>query len=311
MRDGFYTPFDCVDDARHAIALVRRNAAEFGVIPDKIVASGGSAGGHVALCTAVFQREGDKMSMPDALVLYNPVVNTSEEGYGKEKFKGDELALSPYHHIGKGLPPVLLFHGTQDRTVPFRNALDFDVRMRQLGNDCTLVPAWGKDHGFFNGPHCRPANGDAFFRLCMNRVATFLERHGFLSCGAVSANCLVPVYCVMDDTAASGKCAAALQHLLGREYNVTAYNVEDTVRLVVEKPSIIVARLNYEREVALLKCLSRQQVKPTVILCGKKTLGKRPFHLSVLALPEPKDVLDAESFAKAIFLRVGNGDTWK
>ncbi len=39
---------ECVKDAKSAIRFVRKNAARLGVDPDRIVAAGGSAGGHLA-----------------------------------------------------------------------------------------------------------------------------------------------------------------------------------------------------------------------------------------------------------------------
>ena len=49
------TPFDCVEDGKSAVRYIREHAAELGVDPDQIVASGGSAGGHVAACTGVIE----------------------------------------------------------------------------------------------------------------------------------------------------------------------------------------------------------------------------------------------------------------
>src|SRR5579871_6255350 len=40
------TPKECVDDARSAMRWLRENAGKLGVDPNRIVASGGSAGGH-------------------------------------------------------------------------------------------------------------------------------------------------------------------------------------------------------------------------------------------------------------------------
>ncbi|MBC8009231.1 MAG: alpha/beta hydrolase, partial [Burkholderiales bacterium] len=45
------TPEDCVADARAAFDWVAKHAAELGVDPAKLVAQGGSAGGHLAAWT--------------------------------------------------------------------------------------------------------------------------------------------------------------------------------------------------------------------------------------------------------------------
>ena len=80
-------------------------------------------------------------SVPNALILFNPVLDTTEQGYGAKNFKPDQqTALSPSHHVRKGLPPTIIFHGTADTTVPFENAERFTRLMTAAGNPCTLVP---------------------------------------------------------------------------------------------------------------------------------------------------------------------------
>src|SRR6516164_1598646 len=46
------TPDVCVEDAKSAVRWLRKNAATLGIDPEKVVAAGGSAGGHIAACTA-------------------------------------------------------------------------------------------------------------------------------------------------------------------------------------------------------------------------------------------------------------------
>jgi len=174
------TPFECVKDGKSAIRYIRSHYKELGIDPEKIIASGGSAGGHVAACTALiegFEESGENLSIssvPNALVLFNPVLDTTEKGYGASKLKGKETLISPNHHIRANLPPTILFHGTSDHTVPFTNATFFEKEMKKAGNICKLVPIKGADHGFFNGSYFRPKNGDKNFNLTMKKSYKFI-----------------------------------------------------------------------------------------------------------------------------------------
>ena len=61
------TPDKCVEDAKSAVRYLRQHAVELGIDPDKIVASGGWAGGHIAACTALidaFDADTDDKNIP-------------------------------------------------------------------------------------------------------------------------------------------------------------------------------------------------------------------------------------------------------
>ncbi len=181
------TPFESVEDGKSAIRWVREHATELGVDPNRIVAAGGSAGGHVAACTGVIEGAGeigenhDVASVPNAMILFNPVLDTTEKGYGAKNFKPDrQTSLSPCHHVRKGIVPTIVFHGTADRTVPFENAERFARLMKEEGNVCVLVPFEGQDHGFFNGSFFRKSNGDAIFDLTIKQSLDFLKANGIL-----------------------------------------------------------------------------------------------------------------------------------
>jgi acetyl esterase/lipase len=181
------TPFEAVHDARSAIRWVREHAATLGVDPDRIVAAGGSAGGHLAACTGLGlggaeQAENAKISsVPNALVLFNPVLDTTAQGYGAKNFKAEQQTdLSPCHRVRKGLGPTIIFHGTADTTVPFENAERFTRLMTAAGNLCVLVPFDGKGHGFFNGKLLRPASDEVDYNLTLQRTIEFLTAHGYI-----------------------------------------------------------------------------------------------------------------------------------
>lgn len=181
------TPFECVKDGKSAIRWVRQHAKELGIDPDRIVAAGGSAGGHVAACTGIIEGceetgETDEISsVPNAMILFNPVLDTTKKGYGAKNFKPDQQTeISPCHHIRKGIVPTMVFHGTADKTVPFENAERFDRLMKESSNECFVVPFEGKDHGFFNSSRPQPKSGESDYEVTIRRSVEFLTKHGFL-----------------------------------------------------------------------------------------------------------------------------------
>src|SRR5690349_15432387 len=74
-------PDAAVEDARTALRWVRGHANELGIDPNRIVAAGGSSGGHLAACTAqcpVATPAGEDSTVsprPNALILFNPVLD--------------------------------------------------------------------------------------------------------------------------------------------------------------------------------------------------------------------------------------------
>ena len=177
------TPYECVIDGKSAMRWVREHAADLGIDPDRIAAGGGSAGGHVAASTALvhgFEEPGEERtvsSVPDALVLFNPVIDTSEKGYGHEKCGVDWRLISPTHLVRPGLPPTVIFHGTADSTVPFENVERFTRLMTENGNSCTLYPYPGQVHGFFN--YGRGEN--QFYMDTVEKMDRFLSSIGYLT----------------------------------------------------------------------------------------------------------------------------------
>lgn len=182
-----------VSDAKAAVRWVRTNADRLGVDPHRIAASGGSAGGHLAAATATLPGHdatgagSDVSSAPNALVLFNPVLITAATpdlpDQDLEKFRrleprlgADPQSMSPYHHVRPGLPPTIIFHGEEDKTVPFRTIELFTEAMKSAGNQCELVAYPGKGHGFFNAHRA----DTSAYRDTMARVEEFLVKLGWL-----------------------------------------------------------------------------------------------------------------------------------
>ena len=150
------TPFECIKDAKSAIRFIRKKASQFRVDTTKIIASGGSAGGHLAAATALvdsFSEITDDLSIsciPNALVLFNPVIDNGPGGYGFEKIKDAYKNFSPLHNIKKGAPPTIIFLGTKDKHIPVETAAYYKIVMEKVGSRCDLKIYEGQSHGFFN-----------------------------------------------------------------------------------------------------------------------------------------------------------------
>lgn len=178
-KDSGVTPFDCVKDGRSAIRHIRSRAADFGVDPHKIAVCGGSAGGHVAAGTALFDGVDDASddittsSSADALVLYFPVIDTSSEGYGNAKCGERWREISPLHRVRAGLPPTILFHGTGDTVTPFKGAKAFRDAMVSAGNRCELIVNDGGKHGYL-------MNDASIYEQTMDRTREFLSALGYI-----------------------------------------------------------------------------------------------------------------------------------
>ena len=150
------TPFESLKDAKSAIRFIRKNAVHFNIDPTKIIASGGSAGGHLAAAAALiedYNEDTDDVSIncrPNALVLFNPVIDNGPGGYAYERIGDAYKKFSPLHNIKSGAPPTLLFLGTNDHHIPVETAKYYQTVMRKVESRCELRIYEGQAHGFFN-----------------------------------------------------------------------------------------------------------------------------------------------------------------
>ena len=247
------SPFESLADAKSAMRFLRKNAGNLGIDKERIVASGGSAGGHLAAATAYskgFDDPKDDRSVsciPNALVLFNPVIDNSPDGYGYERIGEDYKRFSPLHNISPGGPPAIFFLGDNDRLIPVETGRKFKKRMEEAGNRCELRVYEGGAHGFFN-----PRN-PGFYYATLRETEKFLE----------SLEYLEPVKSrPVKDTVGFAKYDWQMDSVLSRLKPRTSPLLSDTLKAVISPHD----DYKYSGEVAL-EALSGIKAR-TVILFG-------------------------------------------
>jgi acetyl esterase/lipase len=175
----------CVMDAKSAIRWLRSSAGKLGVDPDRIVAAGGSAGGHIAACTGVvsgWEEKGEDLkvsSQPNAMVLFNPALVladiTGEYAIGdkiktlSKRMNTNPVNLSPYHQVNRKTPPTIIFHGQADDVVQYKTAELYTAKAGAWGR-VELHGYADQHHGFFNFNK----NQGEFYRKTVAKMDTFL-----------------------------------------------------------------------------------------------------------------------------------------
>jgi acetyl esterase/lipase len=169
-QGAFQAPWPAeLQDVKCAIRSIRANARSLQVDPNRIVAIGDSAGGHLVnlLGTMPHQAGADvgqylnESSTPNAVVdLFGPAdltagdwaetpsTQTIQRVFGTLPTLGNPqlVAASPVTYIRHGDPPFLVVQGTSDTQVPFTQAEEFARDLRSNGVAVTLVLVQHAEH---------------------------------------------------------------------------------------------------------------------------------------------------------------------
>ena len=145
------TPQQSIEDAFRAWQVIHRNAAALGIDPAAIAAGGGSAGGHLAAALATLTPPDfiDDHQPPFALVLFNPVIDNSPEGYAADRLGPEWRSYSPIHNIGASHPPTLFMLGDRDALIPTETGARYCEAVR-VSARCELIIYPDATHGWFN-----------------------------------------------------------------------------------------------------------------------------------------------------------------
>jgi pectinesterase len=181
-------------DSKAAVRWMRANAKKYKIDPNKIAASGDSAGGHLSALLATTADE-TKMegnggnarfsSRVQAAVVFNPATDffsvlartknlrtvtkftTIFLGGTSDQVPEIYMEASPVAHVSATSAPFLFLHGTADNTLPYQQSLEMQSALQAVGVRAELYSAKDADHGFFNTP--------AFYQPSLERMEQFLD----------------------------------------------------------------------------------------------------------------------------------------
>lgn len=159
-----------VEDCRCALRWVVANAREYKFDTSKLVVSGISAGGHLALTTGTLpasagldrQCPGGEDSRAAAIINWFGPSDVAELVEGAHAFdqavswlggRPDRVEVaklvSPLTHVRQGLPPVITIHGDQDEVIPYDQSVRLHRALEKAGVSNRLVTIRGRGHGDF------------------------------------------------------------------------------------------------------------------------------------------------------------------
>ena len=174
------TVMEIIEDVNRGVRFIRHNAAKYGIDPDRIGVTGGSAGGHLSLMLATRGGTGPadatdpidrESSAVQAVAIFYPVTDLLHLGESTENPgdggppksfvkafgpKATDMAVwqevgratSPIYHVTSALPPVLIYHGDADTLVPLEQSEWFRDRAREVDGTVQLIVHPNGNHGW-------------------------------------------------------------------------------------------------------------------------------------------------------------------
>jgi acetyl esterase/lipase len=166
-------PPAAVEDCRVALRWIYENAKQYGFDTTRIVVTGGSAGGHLALMTGMLDAGAGFDASKDwddaipsmkvaAIINWFGITDVREllEGPNRQSYAVNWLGslperekvatrVSPLTYVRSGLPPVLTIHGDNDQLVPYTQAVRLHKALTAANVPNRLMTVPGGRHGGF------------------------------------------------------------------------------------------------------------------------------------------------------------------
>jgi len=160
-----------LEDCMCALKWVAAQAKTYNFDVNRLVVTGESAGGHLALSLGISPEEtgldrecaaATRLPKPAAVINWfgvadvNDVIDGPHRANAAMQWFGamanrEEIAkrVSPLTYIRPGLPPIMTIHGDNDTTVPYEQAVRLHAALKGAGVDNVLVTIPGGKHGNF------------------------------------------------------------------------------------------------------------------------------------------------------------------
>jgi acetyl esterase/lipase len=177
-----FTISEIETDIHRAVRFIRHNAEQYGIKPDCLGITGGSAGGHLSLTMGTQGAKGDaaakdpierESSEIQCVACFFPPTDflnygkANEDAVGVGTLKQFKPAfgpradtaeerqklgreISPIYFVHSNQPPILIIHGDADTLVPIYQSQMFVKRCEEVGSPTKLIVREGKNHGWPN-----------------------------------------------------------------------------------------------------------------------------------------------------------------
>ena len=171
-------------DLQRTIRLVRSQAAEKGLDPDRIGIMGSSAGGHLTLMGVTSSRHQSYARVDDVdrisckvqwgVGIYPAyVLSDGYNGKNTDKGNADDLAIAPEFSFDLDTAPMVFVHGDADGYSSMGSVRVWE-KMAMMGIQCDLHTLATRPHCFQR--HASPGTGSYTY---LDRVWEFLTAKGF------------------------------------------------------------------------------------------------------------------------------------
>jgi acetyl esterase/lipase len=149
-----------VEDCMSALRWVIKNGKKYNFDVKKIVTTGFSAGGHLALMVGMITptQVAAIINFAGITDVTDLLSGTNQKSYALqwfgEKITKEEMAIakrvSPINYVRSGLPPILTIHGNQDTVVPYSHGVRLHAAVEKVGVSNRLFTVYGAGHGNFS-----------------------------------------------------------------------------------------------------------------------------------------------------------------